>query len=596
MKKLFTFLLVVSAFAAFAQSYSSAIIGYWPFNGNANDDSGNNNHAIVNGASLTVDRFGNLNSAYNFNGNSFIEVTNSSFYNLSNAITFSAWAKFSSTKINSFISKWGNGNVGENNSYWLGTSYNNDTHRIIGQVTLTNATNLTTKTPDGYSDNYWHHYVTTYNGSIVTVYVDGLKVAESAAVSGDISSTTASLVFGAVSPTRRDMDLVGSLDEVMIFNKALTDQEANALYVTLGGNSIPPAIPPTPSITTSGIIGHWPLDGDAQDKSGNNSHGVIVGATLTSDRLGHDNSAYYFNGNSYIAVPNPTYFDLTEKLTLAFWVKFGQQNNFGAFISKWSGGRYDGKNAYFVGTSFIADPNDILASTFSNNGQLNLSPVSGYNDDQWHHLAIVYNNTKLTLYIDGQQKAESQIPPSPLNKTSSPLTFGTINPLIANQGFKGALDDIIIYNRSLSADEINNIYTGKIEVPPSQFCESIYCDNAGNVSVGTPLSATGYKLSVQGKIMAEGVKVELQSRWPDYVFDNAYTLKPLKEVGEYIRINNHLPEMPSASEVKNGGLDLAEMNIKLLQKIEELTLYQLELLEKVEKLERKITSITDKKN
>jgi hypothetical protein len=92
--------------------------------------------------------------------------------------------------------------------------------------------------------------------------------------------------------------------------------------------------------------------------------------------------------------------------------------------------------------------------------------------------------------------------------------------------------------------------------------------------------------------MAEGVKVELQSKWPDYVFDNAYPLKPLKEVGEYIRINNHLPEMPSANEVKSGGLDLAEINIKLLQKIEELTLYQLQLLEKVEKLESKITSTT----
>jgi hypothetical protein len=136
---------------------------------------------------------------------------------------------------------------------------------------------------------------------------------------------------------------------------------------------------------------------------------------------------------------------------------------------------------------------------------------------------------------------------------------------------------------------------------PSQLCQSFYCDGEGNVSIGTPLSATGYRLSVQGKIMAEGVKVELQSKWPDYVFDNAYPLKPLKEVGEYIRINNHLPEMPSAGEVKSGGLDLAEINIKLLQKIEELTLYQLELLEKqlelmrkVEKLENKIASMTER--
>jgi hypothetical protein len=108
---------------------------------------------------------------------------------------------------------------------------------------------------------------------------------------------------------------------------------------------------------------------------------------------------------------------------------------------------------------------------------------------------------------------------------------------------------------------------------PSQFCEAIYCDNEGNVSIGAPIGATGYKLSVDGKVMAEGVKVELQSKWPDYVFNKQFRIPSLLEVKDYIATHGHLPEVPKASEVEAGGIDLGEMNTVLLKKIEELTLY-----------------------
>jgi hypothetical protein len=98
-------------------------------------------------------------------------------------------------------------------------------------------------------------------------------------------------------------------------------------------------------------------------------------------------------------------------------------------------------------------------------------------------------------------------------------------------------------------------------------------NSAGNVSIGTT-DSHGYKLAVNGNIRAKEIKVE--TGWADYVFDKDYKLRSLKETQDYIRQYHHLPEVPSATEVKENGINLGEMNALLLKKVEELTLYLLE--------------------
>ena len=84
-------------------------------------------------------------------------------------------------------------------------------------------------------------------------------------------------------------------------------------------------------------------------------------------------------------------------------------------------------------------------------------------------------------------------------------------------------------------------------------------------------------LSVNGKIRAHEIKVEVGSaNWPDYVFDASYSPASLSEIEDFIRLNKHLPEVPSAKEVEENGIDLGSMNGKLLKKIEELTLHLIE--------------------
>jgi hypothetical protein len=85
----------------------------------------------------------------------------------------------------------------------------------------------------------------------------------------------------------------------------------------------------------------------------------------------------------------------------------------------------------------------------------------------------------------------------------------------------------------------------------------------------------GYNLLVQGKIMCEELKIKLKSGWYDYVFAPNYKLMSVDSLQNYITVNNHLPDVPSAAEVEENGIMAGEMNAILLKKIEELTLYMI---------------------
>lgn len=117
----------------------------------------------------------------------------------------------------------------------------------------------------------------------------------------------------------------------------------------------------------------------------------------------------------------------------------------------------------------------------------------------------------------------------------------------------------------------------------------------GNIGIGT--IAPKEKLSVNGKIRAQEVKVET-SNWPDYVFEEDYKLPSLADLETYLKKNKHLPEIPTAKEVESKGVQVGDMINKLLKKNEELTLHAIEndkkrlvLEEKVSKLEKLIQTI-----
>jgi hypothetical protein len=115
----------------------------------------------------------------------------------------------------------------------------------------------------------------------------------------------------------------------------------------------------------------------------------------------------------------------------------------------------------------------------------------------------------------------------------------------------------------------------------------------GNVGIGTT-ETFGYKLAVKGKIGCGELIVEDVAGWADFVFESNYKLMSLKELNTYIKANKHLPEIPTTAEVEENGISVGEMNAKLLQKIEELTLHTIQQQELIETLANRVELLENK--
>ncbi|MFL9483961.1 hypothetical protein ACI6Q2_14375, partial [Chitinophagaceae bacterium LWZ2-11] len=117
-------------------------------------------------------------------------------------------------------------------------------------------------------------------------------------------------------------------------------------------------------------------------------------------------------------------------------------------------------------------------------------------------------------------------------------------------------------------------------------------NHLGSFGIGTTTPGS-YKLAVEGKLGARKVVVTQAANWPDYVFDSSYNLPALAQVEQFIKDNKHLPDVPSAKEVTDRGLDVGDNQAVLLKKIEELTLYMIEQNKKMDEMKKENEEMKD---
>jgi hypothetical protein len=210
------------------------LVAFYPFNGNANDESGNENNGTVHGASLTEDRFGNSNSAYYLDGiSNYISILNSSTLNPQNAFTLCAWYKsydFTGAGYSPIIDKGYYSHTAPYYQYKLGVCGNYSTNYLYNMnfsVTTNNVENRARSNKNYWTPGNWYFLVGTYDGTNVQLYIDN-QLIQSVPATGLINNYDTPIYFG--NNTTADDFLKGVIDDIRIYNRALSEGEIKVLY------------------------------------------------------------------------------------------------------------------------------------------------------------------------------------------------------------------------------------------------------------------------------------------------------------------------------------------------------------------------------
>jgi hypothetical protein len=218
---------------------SNGIVGWWPFNGNANDESGNGNDGMVYGASLTSDRFGNNNKAYLLNGiNNYINVVNPISGILSfngNAFSISCWVK-SNDIYKPIVDKAIGANTNGDYFLWIGNT-GKGYAGLVGSDS-----DSWRKSNSNINNDSWMHVTTVFTSpTIIDIYINGdLDNDSSQLFNFNLTGGNSDLRFGKGHTNFGDVYLDGQIDDIGIWNRALTEEEITSLYSgsTVGLNEV----------------------------------------------------------------------------------------------------------------------------------------------------------------------------------------------------------------------------------------------------------------------------------------------------------------------------------------------------------------------
>ena len=215
---------------------------------------------------------------------------------------------------------------------------------------------------------------------------------------------------------------------------------------------------------TNGLVGYWPFNGDANDETGNGNNGVVTGASLTTDRFGNSNSAYYFNVDGSagwgspqirITITNPTISN-NNSFAMSGWYYLETKpspfdNRPHSLMGRWDG----------TGTA-------VFRHQISYSGQISTNLVEGTTiylsqsgnvpNGAWTHVVITYDGSVLKHFVNNQLTGQEELNIN-INTSATNLTFGEIH--MANGHwllFRGKMDDLGYWNRALTENEISNLY------------------------------------------------------------------------------------------------------------------------------------------
>ena len=440
---------------------TDCLVAYYPFNGNANDESGNGYDGTVNGATLAPDRNGNADSAYDFDGNSWIRTDTrlrAWFPTTEQGLTLSFWSRSEAGNASYVMGAYQSGRV-SSSSFGIDMNDQNGRFQTYGNGTGVPA--------EGYISFFPEVDYTEWNHWVVQIFPGNNN--SSVSLNGELVRTGTILLNGSTSPAvddffiggynggvREENPFEGQLDDIRIYNRALSEEEVTALY-DLEVNDF-----------TDGLVAYYPFNGNANDESGNGNDGTVNGATLTLDRNGEVGSAYNFDGNDFVAIPDSTSleYEAGGSLSISAWVKVSDITSSGVIYSNYRcvDGNLD-LSAEFPDRTLRFTTRDSVGAD-NETKRLNWA-VAENSFDRWLHLTAVrdYESESISFYIDGTlivTESDARTGGFSLPGSSGQHWIGAAgrcdNHFAPQFHFNGDIDDVRIYNRALSEEEVTALY------------------------------------------------------------------------------------------------------------------------------------------
>ncbi len=235
-------------------------------------------------------------------------------------------------------------------------------------------------------------------------------------------------------------------------------------------------------VPTNGLVGYWPFTGNANDISGNANSGTNNGATLTTDRFGNSNSAYSYNGSgSYINIPNSTSLQFSGGITFSVW--FNATNNPVGAVDSTSYLMSKGSDGLATSWISFVDTASISLLIYSNSNTLsNVATVPSsqliISTNQWYNATFTFDGTNARAYINGQLESTVASTYTQFSNIYD-LKFGRRHTSGFPYFFNGKLDDIGVWNRALTSNEILGLYQAEVS------CQSLVI-NSGTLSSFNP--------------------------------------------------------------------------------------------------------------
>ena len=437
----------------------SGVVGWWPAEGNPNDAVSGNHGTLQGGVTFAPGKVG---QGFRLDGtNSYVQIADSAALKPAN-VTVESWvwldSNITTPRVEYLIFKKNSWDfLFEGYSLLKESRPNGDgtyTDRF-SFVVSSGGNQVITYSTTAVQRGVWYHVAGTYDGNQLTLWVNG--AAEASAIAGFALDYGTRPVFIGTSgqPEPYNGKLAGILDEPSIYNRALSTNEITALYVAgSAGKCVPVATTNNCIVPPSGLVGWWQAEGNAVDAISGTSGTLQGGTTFVAGQAGQ---TFKFNGtDSYVQVPDAPALRLTNELTIECWVK-RQQLTDDYLVNKggdWTGGALN----YGLG---IAGPGNGNVLHFLYAG--GIRGTVSITDFNWHHCAVTARNgdADAVFYVDGVQQPIGQRTGPPtidLYPSTAPLLIGAQIAPIASYFSAAQIDELGLYNRILSASEIQSIY------------------------------------------------------------------------------------------------------------------------------------------